>query len=57
MKTYFSDLIPRIKKFSKKLDDLTLLTDQHWIVIDEIENSKNVYIFKKDYSLLLANGI
>ncbi len=55
MKTYFSDLIPRIKKFSKKLDDLTLLTDQHWVVIDEIENYKNVYIFKKDYSLLLAN--
>lgn len=56
MKTYFSDLIPRIQRFSKKLDDLTLLTDQHWVVINEIENSKIVYIFKKDNRLLISNN-
>ncbi|WP_209310006.1 hypothetical protein, partial [Salinimicrobium oceani] len=56
MKTYFSNLIPRIQRFSKKLDDLSLLTDQHWVVINEIENSKIVYIFKKDNRLLISNN-
>ena len=36
MKIYFADLIPKIKKFSKRLDDLTLLMNQHWISLDEI---------------------
>lgn len=56
MKTFISDLIPRLQRFSKKLDDLTLLTNQHWILINEIENSKNVYIFQKNNSLLISSN-
>lgn len=56
MKTYFSNLIPRIQRYSKKLDDLTLLNDQHWVLINEIENSKIVYIFKRDNRLLISNN-
>ena len=56
MKTYFSDLIPRLQKYSRKLDDLTLLTDQHWVLIDDLGNSKNVFIFKKDNALLLSKN-
>ena len=40
MKTYFADLIPKIKRFSKKLDDLTLLTNQHWVSLCDISNNK-----------------
>lgn len=57
MKTYFLDLIPRLKNFSQKLDDLTILTNQHWVVVDEITNSKNVYIFRTNNELLISlNG-
>lgn len=56
MKTYFSELIPRIQRFSKKLDDLTMLTNQHWVVINEIQNYKILYIFKKDNQLLISNN-
>jgi ribosomal 30S subunit maturation factor RimM len=56
MKTYFADIIPKIQQFSKKLDDLTLLTNQHWVVVDEISNSKIVYIFRKNNELLIAQN-
>jgi len=56
MKTYFSDVIPKFQRFSQKLDNLTLLTNQHWVVIDEIENSKNVYIFRKNNELLISQN-
>lgn len=58
MKTYITDILPKIQRFSKRLDDLTLLTNQHWIVIDEINTSKNVYYFKTNNELLISkNGI
>jgi len=56
MKTYFSDIIPKIQGFSQKLDNLTLLTNQHWVVVDEIENSKNVYIFRENNELLISQN-
>ena len=56
MKTYFSDIIPRIKRFSQELDNLTLLTNQHWVVIDELENSKFVYIFRNNSELLISQN-
>lgn len=56
MKTYFSDIIPRIQKFSQKLDNLTLLTNQHWVVIDDIDKSKNVYIFRQNNELLISKN-
>jgi hypothetical protein len=36
MKTYLADIIPKNQRFSKQLDSLTLLTNQHWVVIDGI---------------------
>jgi hypothetical protein len=56
MKTFISDIIPRIQKFSKKLDDLTLLTNQQWVVIDEIDNAKTVYIFRQNNELLISKN-
>lgn len=56
MKTYISDIIPRIQKFSQKLDNLTLLTNQHWVVIDDIDNEKNVYIFRQNNELLISQN-
>jgi len=56
VRTYISDIIPRIQKFSQKLDNLTLLTNQHWVVIDEIDNNKNVYIFRQNNELLISQN-
>lgn len=58
MKTYFSDVIPRVQKFSQKLDNLTLLMKQHWVFIEDIERTKTVYIFRQNNELLISqNGI
>lgn len=56
MKTFISDLIPKLQRFSQKLDNLTLLTNKHWVVIDDISNNKNVYIFRTNSDLLLSHN-
>jgi hypothetical protein len=45
MQTYLSDIIPSLSRYSKQLNDETLLTSRHWVVIDEIANRKNIYIY------------
>lgn len=54
MKTFIADIIPKIKQYSHKLDNLTMLTNQHWVVVDEMSNSKYVYIFRNNSELLIA---
>ena len=57
MRTYVADIIPKIQRFSQKLDNLTMLTNQHWVVLDELSQSKTVYIFRANGELLIAiNG-
>lgn len=58
MKTFFSDLIPKVSRYSDKLDNLTLLTDQHWVSLGELSDTKVVYIFRPNGDLLISrNGI
>jgi hypothetical protein len=58
MKTFIADIIPRIQKFSQKLDDLTKLTNQHWISLGDITDEKRVFIFRDNNQLLISvNGI
>jgi hypothetical protein len=56
MKTFIADIIPKIQKFSQKLDNITLLTNQHWVVVDEIANSKTVYIFRSNNELIISRS-
>lgn len=56
MRTYFAGIISKIKQHSEKLDNLTLLTDNHWVVLDELTNSKYVYIFRSNNELLVAQN-
>jgi hypothetical protein len=56
MQTFIADIIPKLQSFSKKLDDLTLLTNQHWVVLDELKQSKNVYIFRANNELLISSN-
>ena len=58
MRTFIADIIPKIQKFSKRLDDLTKLTNQHWVSLGEINQAKRVYIFRANNQLLISdNGI
>lgn len=56
MKTFIADIIPRIQRYSQKLDNHTLLINQHWIVFDEYNSSKKVYIFRPNNQLLISNN-
>ena len=56
MQTFIADIIPKIQQFSQKLDDLTLLTNQHWVVIDNINSNKTVYIFRSNSELLISSN-
>lgn len=58
MRTYIADIIPRIQRFSKRLDDLTKLTNQHWVSLGDIADGKRVFMFRDNSKLLIAeNGI
>lgn len=55
MKTFFLEIIPRIQRFSKSLDNLAILTNKHWVLIDEELNSKVVFIFREKENQLLIS--
>ena len=58
MRTFIADIIPKIQRFSQKLDDLTKLTNQHWVSLGDIDQSKRVFIFRTNNQLLIStNGI
>jgi hypothetical protein len=56
MKTFLLDIFPKIQRFSEKLDNLTLLTNQHWVYIDEVLSNKTVYIFRTNNELLISTN-
>jgi hypothetical protein len=56
MQTYLSDIIPSISRYSKQLNDETLLTSRHWMVVEELENRKSIYIFRKNRDLLISTN-
>lgn len=56
MKTYFTDIIPKIKSFSKKIDDLTLLKNKNWILLNEDLEDKNVFIFRDNNELIISKN-
>lgn len=56
MKTYIAEIIPKLERFSQKLDNLTLLTNQHWVLFDDQNVEKVVYIFRSNNQLLIARS-
>ena len=51
MKAYLANIIPKNHRFSKQLDDIVLLTNQHWVSLDDISQTKRVYKFDKNGDL------
>lgn len=56
MKTYLSDVIPAIRRQSKKLNDVTVLQNVHWRLVDEGSGSRVVYIFRDQNELLISKN-
>ncbi|MEW4922627.1 hypothetical protein [Algibacter sp. 2305UL17-15] len=56
MKTFIFDLMPKIKRYSKELDDLTLLKNKNWVAVNELDDQKTVYIFDKKNRLIVSNS-
>lgn len=56
MRTYLLNLIPKLQQFSEKLDNTALLTQQHWVVIDDETGLKVGYIFRPSGDLLITQG-
>ena len=54
MKTYFLDVIKRIKRFSEKFNVSTTLCDKTWIVFNDTDE-REVYIFQPDGSVFITS--
>jgi len=54
METNLSVLIPRVNKLSQKFDNISLILSHHWVLIDEINSKKKLYIFRKNKELLIS---
>lgn len=59
MKSYILDIIPRIQRFSRKLDESSNLIGHHWVLFnDRLDETKTVFIFRSQNELIIAkNGI
>jgi hypothetical protein len=58
MRTFISDIIPRLQRFSKKLDSTSVLTNKNWVLLNDEADKKVVYIFGEKDNLLrvVENG-
>lgn len=54
MKQYLADILPRLQKYSARLDNLSLITDTPWIQVDD-SNDRIVFIFRSKGSELLVS--
>lgn len=54
MKTYLLNVIDRVKKYSKKLDNLSILTGKAWMFYDTETKKETLYYFKKNKELYIS---
>ena len=56
MGTFLLDVTAEIKRHSQKNDELTLLTNKRWVLIDEKSNNKTIFIFRGNEDLLISTN-
>lgn len=54
MRTYIANVLPRLKEYSARLDNLALFTDQPWVQIDE-SGDRTVFVFRSEGNELLIS--
>jgi hypothetical protein len=58
MEPFFVDVLPEIKNRGRKFNEITLLTKNRWVSIDNILYNKTVYVFRQNKELLISrNGM
>ena len=53
MYEYLKNLLPRVKQFSKDMDEKELFNDKHWVLVDD-EGKRATYIFERDGNLIVS---
>ncbi|MDB5206052.1 MAG: hypothetical protein JWR72_1127 [Flavisolibacter sp.] len=56
MKYFILDIIPKIQSYSRKLDEVALLTNQNWVSVNDIDTSKTVFIFRTNQQLIISEN-
>jgi hypothetical protein len=57
MITYLLDIIPSIQRYSERLNNLTLLENKQWVLLDEQNPNRLItYIFRSNKDLLISNN-
>jgi hypothetical protein len=54
MKSYLLEIIPKIQKFGKRLDETALLCETPWQVLNFENQAKVVFIFRGNGELLVS---
>jgi hypothetical protein len=55
MRIFIEKILPKILSYSEKLDKLTILIDEPWVVNDDSQKFTK-FIFRKDNSLLISDN-
>lgn len=55
MRIFIEKILPKILSYSEKLDKLTILVDEPWVVNDDSQKFTK-FIFRKDNSLLISDN-
>ena len=57
MQNYLHNIVNQIQRFTSRLENKTVLTNNQWIIIDDELTTKKVYIFRANGELLISiNG-
>ena len=54
MEISFSELIPRVSTLSQKFDNTSLLFNNHWVLVNETNSKKKLYIFRDNNELIIS---
>jgi hypothetical protein len=54
MRSYISKLLPRLRQYSARLDNISLFTNHPWVQIDD-SGDRTVFIFRKEENELLVS--
>lgn len=54
MKEFLKDIFPRIIKYSKQLDDQSILTDKPWLLFSDDSDIRELWIFKRNHELIVS---
>ena len=56
MKYYISDIIPKLHRYSRQLDELALIQNHHWVAFDSSTETITTYIFRDNKDLLISQN-